>query len=133
MNTHTPFFILSAARAEHNSIVNHARHETLMRQLQNCGHAVAQVNGCYKGEKEAAILVVDDRPYNAICETDVLRLARAYGQESVLAVDANGRARLIYCDDGSFETIGTWRGTNEKIAKSRDAWTERAGQYYIVQ
>lgn len=132
MNIFTPFYIVSAALSHESARSNVDRTDSLERWLRKEGYATVQVNGCYKGETEPAVLVVDDRPGNGLCAMAVLRLARQYGQESILAVDANRLAGLIYCASGGFKSIGHWRGAPEEIAKSRDAYTERAGQYYIV-
>jgi hypothetical protein len=133
MNTQVPFYIVSAELAELDETCNNARSATLAAQLRKLGYAIADVTGCYKGRTERAFLVLDDRPNLEWCHADVLRLARTYCQESILAVDANRRARLIWCKTGFFESIGNWKGASESNAKARDAWTARAGHYYIVE
>lgn len=132
MNRFTPFYIVSGARPDFSSLANGNRTDSLERWLRAGGFATVQVNGCYKGNRERSILIIDDAPSNSLCESAVMRLARQYEQESVLAVDANRQARLIYCDDRSFESIGQWRGVSKKTAEHSDAYTERAGQYYTV-
>lgn len=134
MNTFTPFYIVSGALAACDPQANKDRTDSLERWLRAEGFATVQVNGCYKGKREPAILVLDDRPGNDLCESAVIRLARQYDQESVLAVDSNRQARLIYCDGGHFETIGRWHavGADTVINNPSASYTERAGQYYTV-
>lgn len=140
MMTFTPFYILSGALAGvFDDESNQNRTDSLERRLHAEGLATVQVNGCYNGKRERSILVVDDAPYNDLCELAVLKLAKWYDQESVLAVDANRQARLIFFDhsddQASFESIGQWRAVNksEVMDKPGASYTERAGQYYTVK
>ncbi len=134
MNTFTPFYIVSGALSVYNPRMNADRTDSLERWLRAEGFATVQVNGCYKGEREPAILVLDDRADNDVCEQAVIRLARQYDQESVLAVDANRQARLIFCAFGNVNAIGRWHAVNvDTVMNKPDAsYTERAGQYYTV-
>ncbi len=134
MNTFTPFYIVSGALSVYNPRINADRTDSLERWLRAEGFATVQVQGCYEGEREPSILVVDDRAYNDVCEQAVLRLARQYDQKSILAVDANRQARLIFCAFGNFKAIGRWRAVHpDQVMDNPDAsYTERAGQYYTV-
>ena len=134
MNTHTPFYIVSGALSVYSPRINADRTDSLERWLRAEGLATVQVNGCYEGKREPAILVLDDRPINFCCEKAVMRLARQYDQESILAVDANRQARLIYCAFGNSKAIGRWRAVSADYAMDNPSasYTERAGQYYTV-
>ena len=134
MNTFTPFYILSGALSGFSAQENCDRTESLDRWLRAKSLATVQVNGRYKSNRERSILVIDERPDNDFCESAVMLLARQYDQESVLAVDANRQARLIYWDDGRFESVGQWRAVSagEVTNKPDASYTERAGQYYTV-
>lgn len=130
MNTFTPFYIVSGALPGLEDRENAARCETVQRWLESDGYATAVVRGCYQGAIEPAILVIDDRDD---CRAAVLRVARQYAQDSILAVDANRAARLVYCETGERESLGQWQCVTEFEAKKRDAWTSRAGFYYIAE
>ena len=134
MNTFTPFYIVSGALSVYNPRMNADRTDSLERWLRAKGFATVQVNGCYEGEREPAILVVDDWPGNELCESAVMRLARQYDQESILAVDSNRQARLIFCEFENTKAIGRWHAVNADTVMSNPSasYTERAGQYYTV-
>jgi len=127
-----PVYILSGAVAIDTaaSAIDHTA--TLADKLRALGYAVGDCWGCYKKRKEPALVVVDETPGNDQCEKDVLRLARQYGQESVLAIDATRHASLIYCEDEKRESLGEWRAVPQSVAKARDAYTRRAGVYYVA-
>ncbi len=131
MNTETPFYILSAARSDLDVHENAARSETLHAQLRAQGIAVAECTGCYHGTTESSLIVFDNTPGTLTVHDTVMRLARVYGQESVLAIDANRAASLIYCDDGRLESLGILVNVSRADAEQCDAWTERAGQFYV--
>ena len=129
MNTETPFYILSAASSECDDAENTSRHEMLSRQLRSNGLAVADCDGCYKGELERALLVLDETPGEARTHDIVRRLAHCWGQESFLAVDANRATRLAYVS-GGYYPLGVFTPVRHEYAKHCD-WTRRAGQYYV--
>jgi hypothetical protein len=60
------------------------------------------VKGCYKGEQETSILV------NLVHFDVVLALAKRFGQESILVVDTERNAKLVFCKDESTQVLGKW-------------------------
>lgn len=132
MNTFTPFYLISAALAGDSAREAAERTSTLATQLRSLGFAVDNVTGCYKGQTEPSLIVIPWPDYNSAAEADVLRLARVWGQESVLAVDANRQATLLYAD-GTREPLGAFVPAAESKALKHDAWTERNGRYYVVE
>ncbi len=133
MNTEIPFFILSAETDIHSTNENAYRHSMLKRQLQRAGLATAVCQGVYKGRAEKSILVIDENPSVDDCFNAVLRLAQTYAQQTVLAVDANRNANLVFTDErrGS-QWIGRFIGVTEDVAKAGD-YTERAGKFYVCR
>lgn len=131
MNTFAPFYILSAALAGDDAANATERTATLAHQLRASGFAVDSVRGCYMGQTEPALIAI---PFDRSCadsERAVLRFARLYGQESILAVDANRAATLVFCADETRRVpLGQFYAVDECVARTRDAWTERNGQYY---
>ena len=132
MNTEIPFFILSAETDIHSTNENAYRTGMLNRQVRKLGLATAKCRGVYKGRAEASILVIDETPHNDDCFNAVLRLARTYAQKSILAVDANRNANLVYTDErrGS-ESLGRFISVPKEVAKAQESYTERAGRYYV--
>lgn len=136
MNIQTPFTILSASRSELTAELNAERSDLLERQLAARDLSFKRVEGSYKGEREISFLVLtpDDR-----AESLVLRLARRYGQESVLHVDANRYAALLFLhpdvggpDVSSVSGVGFWRSAAQAEAESLEAYTRDGADYYIT-
>ena len=130
MNIELPFFILSASSDACGDAENKARHKMLRRQLRDAGLAIAECTGCYAGDLEQSILVLDEWPATLSTRGIVMRLARAWGQESILEVDANRSARLSFTNGNSAESLGIFTAVRPEYAKGCEAWTRRAGQYY---
>ncbi len=134
MNIEIPFYILSAASSTTCTARENAhRHKTLRRQLRGYGFAVADCEGCYNGVTESSLLVLDDKPIHGDADFvrhSVLRLARAWGQESILEVDANRGARLTFMNNDSPISLGKFTAVMAQYAKHESAWTRRNGQYY---
>jgi hypothetical protein len=128
MNTFTPFAILSASRADTES-TNIDRTGFLASQLKARGYDFARVVGCYRGKEEAAFIVLLDREDTGFPE--LTRLARRWGQESILHVDANRNAVLHFIRhetggpdvNGQTQKLGVWRAVTEAAARALDAWT----------
>lgn len=113
MNTQTPFMIMSADRAEYGADINAERRKLLVRQFEARGLSFKEVEGSYNGTKETSYVIP---VHSSGDESLVLTLARRYGQESVLSVDANRFATLLYLhsdmggpDVKAVEPVGHWR------------------------
>jgi len=132
VNYHPAFFIISAAVVGDYPSERRDRTQTLKRQLRNAGYATAPCNGCYKNRREQSILVIDENPGLANCLNDVLRLAKVYRQESVLSVDVNRAATLVYIA-GKREPIGRFVSVSKETAEISDGYTERGGRYYVCK
>jgi hypothetical protein len=98
---------------------NVARTNELHRQLNARGITFVPALGSYKGVEERSVcaLVYDSDDYDWL-----LQLAARYGQESVLVVDLNRVARLVYMA-GGVERIGMMERVPEHVARERDGWT----------
>ena len=133
MNLSTPFYILSASHEHFNVNDNVYRSNLLGRTLRAQGFATAVCEGAYKGVPERSILVIDERPNTDECYNAVIRLANVYNQESVLTVDANRNAHLVFCDGRPPVRLGIFTCVSEEEAKAQDAYTSRAGRYYVCK
>lgn len=136
MNIQTPFIILSASRAELTPELNSERSELLARQLAARDLSFKRVDGVYKGSREISFLVLTpDDNAQAAC----YRLARRYGQESVLSVDANRYAALVFltpdmggADVASVSGVGYWRSAAAAEAEALDNYTRDGADFYIT-
>lgn len=133
MNTFTPFYILSASHEHINADKKGFHNNLLGRTLRAQGFATAVCEGAYEGVKERSVLVIDERPYNDDCYNAVIRLANVYNQESILAVDANRNAHLVFCDGRPPQRLGIFTCVSEEEAKAQDAYTSRGGRYFVCK
>lgn len=136
MNTHTPFVVISSDRYNLTPELNEARRDTFVHQLAQRGLSFKQVQGVYKGNAEVSFIVLID---NTADEHNALRLARHYGQESALYVDANRAVSLLVLraevggpDVDSTEALGIWAAVPESVAKAQGAYTLSDGVYYVA-
>ena len=134
MNTETPFLILSAERADLDPEVNAERTRQLFAQLAARRFAYVKVTGSYKGRTEASFLVLLDGGDGGYPFDLLLSLARRYGQESVLSVDANRRATLHTLASGIGHTdtaLGNGAPISAEHAEHLDSWTrDIRGSYW---
>lgn len=130
-NLTKPVYILSGARDGDTPAQAIARTRALRAEFDALGYASAECHGMYKGKAEPSIMIVDAAPGSNDTERDVLGLARKYRQESVLAVDAMRHASLVFIGDGRRVALGPFRNVSRDAALQRDAYTTRAGQYYV--
>ena len=134
MNTKTPFLILSAERADLDPEINAGRTNTLRSQLAARDFAYTEVTGSYKGHTEASFFVLLDGGDGGYPFDTLIALARRYGQESVLSVDANRRATLHTLASGIGHTdtaLGQWAPISAERAEHLDSWTrDGRGSYW---
>lgn len=133
MNLSPAFFIISAARDNLDDSEIAGRTDTLLRQLQGVGYASAPCKGLFGGRKEPCVIVIDENPGTPDCAADVMRLARVYRQDSVLAVDCNRAARLLFCDARVPLSLGVFISVSQGEAEAAGDYTERDGRFYICE
>lgn len=130
MNTSNAFTILSAERADLPADENAQRSAFLTRQLQNANIETVPVRGKYAGTYEHAVLVFDTDEFRA---DTVNRLAKAYGQDTLLHVDANSRASLESLADGGMRELGEFHEVSAEQAATLKAVTETSdGRYFAA-
>lgn len=128
MNITEPVLIFSAWQAALPTQDNRRHVAWAKNQLRHNDVQFTTAQGCYQGQTEPALVVIDTELSRGI----VQRLCRALHQESILAVDANRVARLETCDGNLIESLGKLRSVPEHVAKARDAWTRVDNQFYIT-
>lgn len=131
MNTRQPFIIMSAELAALDAHENAQRSEALSAWLDAKGYPHKPVIGSYKGSQEVSVVI----PVQSLeHETELYRLARAYGQESVLHVDANRYATLVYVKSSKLEGLGMFRLVSKDEATKRESFTHDIieDHYYVA-
>lgn len=128
MNHFSPVIVFSAWRALASESENRAAVEYVKSALDSRGIEYKSAQGCYKGQTEPAIVVIDTENTREVAQN----FARLFKQESLLFVDANRAARLETPDGELLETLGRLRAVPEHVAKGRDAWTRVDDQFYIT-
>jgi hypothetical protein len=121
----TPFLILSAERPDWLRDSNKVRTDTLRGQLEARELAFREVEGCYDGKCEASFLVLAPTAELGKEYRLVLQLARRYGQEAVLLVDANRMAHLvrIHGNHEHVELLGHWEQIDSESVHLEQAYT----------
>lgn len=134
MRTETPFAIISAERAEYTPEVNAWRTASLLSQLQHRDMNPLQLCGRWAGVSEASFMIplhAGEKGYNY--SVALPQLARRWGQEAWLYVDANRYATLHYAN--RTEHAGLWLSTSGEEARAADGYTydPTRGLYYVLK
>jgi len=100
--------------------------------LLDAGLVFKDLTGSYKGVQERSYLVLThtDTAFNA-----ALKLAQKTEQESVLILDEDRNAKLMYLNDMHQIEIGKLTPVSQDEALKQDAWTfsHDLNQYYICK
>lgn len=140
MNT---IIVLSAELAHLTDAANFERTSRLDNSLRNMHirseiQGYRRVTGRYRGTSEQAFLVEID--YGSSRQTNsgvaLAKLALEYGQESILAIDVDGKAVLIFCTGerkGTVEVLGVWQRFDPfSIGDEPEAYTIDNGEYWLA-
>jgi hypothetical protein len=120
------FFIFSTEFYKNTSKENEQSTSHTKKILEKSGIPYKILDGVYKGVSETSFLV------NAKYENQVMELAKAAKQESVLFVDINRNAYLIYLDNNKTEKLGILTRVSEDKALTLDAYSKDGDIYYSV-
>ena len=125
MNIANSFIIFSAAREGREGNENDAQHAIAREYLRNASIPFIEVNGVYKGIAERSLLATVTKPED---RAYILATAKAFDQESVLAVDGARQARLETTDGTLIARLGAFKLVDS--IEGRDAYTELDGKFY---
>jgi len=114
---HPECYIISPEKSCKSRDVNSLRIDTMRAVLESDGYPFKSLEGCYKGLTEKSFLICD------ISEAEALRLAIHYGQESILYLDADRSAFLIFADGSETQALGEFKSVPRALAKNHDSWT----------
>lgn len=115
------FTILSAELSTLSESENRQRTETLKHMLDDLNLEYIPAQGCYKGTTEQSFVVStpDVITFNVVANFAFNNFA----QESVLYVDGDKSAHLMYGTNFKNELLGTFNQVNPKLIESLDAYT----------
>lgn len=135
MRTNIPFVVISAERVEYDPPVNEWRTASLEHQLQARDLHYAPVDGVYQGKHERSFIVFLPPDHAAYTLTMLRQLGKRWGQESILHVDANRGAELLYLDGRDPIELGTWQTVTAADAANADGYTYSpdADAYYLAR
>jgi hypothetical protein len=128
------FVILSAERGSNNPMQNSVFTDELESILKSNGYAYKKVEGRYKNQKEESFVVILNRSDSL---TQLIRLASKFDQESILLVNSDRKAELIYTADplDGYVLGGTFRLVDGDLIQRTDlsyTYDPNSGYYYSV-
>ena len=133
--------IFSVYNGNRSEKENGAQHEKVKRRLDLLEAAYTEVIGSYKGEIEKGFLFQSTdiaRFLNALFLA--FNYAKENGQESVLTVNSDDTATLVFIDanEGDDEAIrrekiGVFKRFHGDLSALPDSWTKIGEDYYVVE
>jgi hypothetical protein len=123
------FTIISAELSTLGKAENALRTKLLKDMLEDIGAEFLQADGCYKGTEEVSFVVKSDiTMFKALLDI----ASKNFAQESVLYVDEDKQAYLMYCDMFKTEQLGTFTQVNPKRLESLEAYSVIDNCLYAV-
>ena len=127
----TPFAIISAERFTLTNGENQKRHQELLAQLKRDGFKTKVVEGVYHGQVEKSILVLLDSKFLAVDLGYLKNYGMIFDQESILFVDAERKAELIFPATNKAEKLGNFVSVTKGIAVQCQNYTQDGQDFYI--
>lgn len=131
LETKKPFVIISAENANESKEVNAKKHNELMAQLKRDKFSIKEVEGVYHGTKEKSILVVLNQKWLAVELATFKNYAAIFNQESILFVDEERTASLIFPQGGLSEKLGKFIAVSKGIAIQMSNYTFDGKDHYV--
>jgi molybdopterin-guanine dinucleotide biosynthesis protein A len=125
MRSNNQYFIFSGEYYKNTDAENATATQIISQGLKAAGIPFKEAVGAYKGVKEFSFVVP------ARFESQVLEIARAFNQESVLFIDSMSNASLQYLDGDKIERIG--RFTQVNSPQGLEAWSMIDGRFYTCK
>lgn len=125
--------IFSADREGREELLNIEARTDLECMMHSDGIFFERVTGCYEGTIENSYMV--SAKYLEV----VKGYAKLFNQESILVLDHERQASLVYTDGTlvnfkDYVKLGTFKPVSESMAKANIAWTysPKLNQYYMA-
>ena len=138
MNKKDAFVIFSVFQSRLSHQDNMDNHKKVLRHLKDFGLRFKVVEGVYRGESELSILVpVINQVFDL---ATVEQLAHIYNQHSILFVDSDRNAELMFIvkpydallkELPKSEKLGKFIATTKGIATQCENYTKDGNNYYI--
>ena len=138
MNKKDAFVIFSVFQSRLSKADNLENHKKVLRHLKDFGLRFKVVEGVYRGESELSILVpVINQVFDL---ATVEQLAHIYNQHSILFVDSDRNAELMFIvkpydallkELPKSEKLGKFIATTKGIATQCENYTKDGNNYYI--
>ena len=127
----TPCAIISAERFTLTKGENQKRHQELLTQLKRDGFKTKVVEGVYHDTKEKSILVILESKFVAVDLGYLKNYGSMFDQESILFVDADRKAELIFPATNKAEKLGNFISVTKGVAIQCRNYTQDGNDYYI--
>ena len=138
MNKKDAFVIFSVFQSRLSHRDNMDNHKKVLKHLKDFGLRFKVVEGVYRGESELSILVpVINQVFDL---ATVEQLAHIYNQQSILFVDSDRNAELMFMvkpynallkELPKSEKLGKFIATTKGIATQCNSYTKDGNDYYI--
>lgn len=131
IQTKKPFVIISAERFTNTIKENKKNHLDLWLQLKRDGFSIKEVEGVYQGTTEKSILVILNKRWLAVELATFKNYAAIFNQESILFVDEERNASLIFPKGGLSENLGKFIAVTKGIATQMSNYTFDGRDHYV--
>jgi len=124
--------IMSAERFDASMGQNSIATDELRAALASSNYSFKEVLGMYKGVSETSFFVEYN---NGGALADLNSLASFYDQESILHLDEDRNASLVYCDSDEETKVGLFQAIDKSEAFKLDAYTycPQLNMYFAVK
>ena len=129
--TKKPFAIISAERFTATLKENEKSHKALLSQLKRDGFKTKVVEGVYHDTSEKSILVLLDSNFIAIDLGYLKNYGAMFDQESILFVDSERKAELIFPGLAKTEKLGNFISVTKGVAIQCRNYTQDGNDFYI--
>ena len=133
MNTFQNVVIFSVDRNQVPMSVNDAAREYAIEQLNAFCMDYSIGVGRHNGVDEQCYVVILPNSGREHYLEMLKSMATEAKQESMLNIDSNGRAFLLYLDTGATDELGRLEEVSKERALAKDAYTNVNGRYYITK
>ena len=131
IQTKKPFVIISAERFTNTIEENEKNHNELLTQLKKDKFSIKEVEDVYQGTVEKSILVILNQRWLAVELATFKNYAAIFNQESILFVDEERNASLIFPQGGLSEKLGKFIAVSKGIAIQMSNYTFDGKDHYV--
>ena len=127
----SPFVIISAERFTATKSENEKSHNELLAQLKRDGFKTKVVEGVYHDTSEKSIVVLLESNFIAVDLGYLKNYGAMFDQESILFVDSERKAELIFPGLAKTEKLGNFISVTKGVAIQCRNYTQDGNDFYI--